>query len=258
MENKELENKRKNTAPKTVEKKPKTNRPIKKETEEGKSPVPRKKPVSKEKTSVKKEIFSWIKTIVFALILAFLITRFIIVNAVVPSGSMENTVMTDDRLIANRLSYIFSDPERYDIVVFKYPDDEDTLFIKRIIGMPGETITIRDGQVYVEGQEEPLRSDFVNGEMDTSEFNPNVQYPMTIKIPQKGDKLSDYDHIADPEIYDKDGDGKFDEDCYIMLGDNRNNSADSRLWQNRYLSKNKIEGKAVLRYFPFTSIGTIE
>lgn len=202
-----------------------------------------------------KEVLSWIKTIVMALLLAYFITNFLIVNAVVPSGSMETTVMTNDRLVANRLSYLFSDPERYDIVVFKFPDDESTLYIKRIIGMPGETIEIRDGNVYVQGQDEPLRSDFVNGYMFTED--PST-YPMVVTIPKKGDNIADYDGITDPEIYDEDGDGKFDADCFFMLGDNRNHSADARSWHNKYLSQNKMEGKAVFRYWPLSDIGLIK
>ena len=222
-------------------------------------------PLEKSKKTKKKqikrntlgaEIFSWVKTIVLALVLAYLITQYLIVNAVVPSGSMETTVMTNDRLIANRLSYVFSDPERYDIVVFKFPDDESTLYIKRIIGMPGETIVIKDGQVYVDGQAEPLKNDFVNGEMLTDETL--GEYPMEFTIPKKGDNIADFEHVKNSEIYDADNDGKFDEDCYFMLGDNRNKSADSRLWNNKYLSKNKIEGKALFRYFPFTALGTIQ
>lgn len=220
--------------------------------------VSEKKAPAKEKNSFKKELISWIKTIVMALVLAYLITTFLIVNAVVPSGSMETTVMTNDRLVANRLSYVFGSPERYDIIVFKYPDDEKTLFIKRIIGMPGETITIKDGEVYVEGQQEPLDKSFTNGPMDTSNFNPAVQYPFTIRIPRQGDNIADYREITDVTIYDKDGDGKFDADCYIVLGDNRNNSADSRFWGNKFVSGNKIEGKAVFRYFPLGSIGIIK
>ena len=71
--------------------------------------------------SVMKEIWDWVKTIVVAIVCAVFITQFVIVNARVPSASMETTIMTGDRLIANRLSYKFSDPKRYDIVVFKFP-----------------------------------------------------------------------------------------------------------------------------------------
>lgn len=230
--------------------------------EQEKQPVRSRRKKSKEssenKKSVGSEVFSWVKTIVLAVILAYLITHFIIVNAVVPSASMETTVMTGDRLVANRLSYISSDPERYDIVVFKYPDDESVLYIKRIIGMPGETISIKDGNVYVveeDGKEQALESSFINGNMDTSDA---LRYPCEYKIPKKGDSISDYPGVENVEVYDEDGDGKFDENCYFMMGDNRNNSSDSRFWSNIYLSESKIEGKAVFRYWPLNTIGLVK
>ena len=180
-----------------------------------------KKPITK--ADVIKEIISWIETIVMAIVFAFIITTFIIVNAKVPSASMETTVMTGDRLIANRLSYKFSKPERYDIVVFKFPDDESKLYIKRIIGMPGETVNIRNGEVYINDSTEPLRSDFLHEPMRT----PDATYEV-------------------PEGH------------YFMMGDNRNKSNDSRLWNNKYVEEDKILGKAVFRYYPFTEIGPIE
>ncbi len=92
-----------------------------------------KKKVEKK---VKDEIISWVLTIAIALIVAFAINSFVIVNAKVPTGSMENTIMPKDRFIANRLAYINDSPERGDIVVFKYPDDESVLYVKRVIGLP--------------------------------------------------------------------------------------------------------------------------
>ncbi len=173
--------------------------------------------------AVVKEIISWVETIVFAVLFAFVITTFIIVNAKVPSASMENTVMTGDRLIANRLSYLFDKPERYDIVVFRFPDDESKLYIKRIIGLPGETVNIRNGLVYIDDSTEPLRTDFQAEEMIT----PDATYVVP--------------------------DG-----CYFMLGDNRNCSLDSRAWENKYVAENKILGKAVFRYYPLNAIGVVE
>ena len=170
-----------------------------------------------------KEVLSWVETIVFAVLFAFVITTFVIVNAKVPSASMEQTVMTGDRLIANRLSYVLGEPQRYDIVVFKYPDDESKLYIKRIIGLPGETVEIRDGLVYIDGSDEPLRTDFQCEDMVTPDAVYNVP------------------------------DG-----CYFMMGDNRNRSADSRFWKNKYVEKSKILGKAVFRYYPIGSIGFID
>ena len=100
-------------------------------------------------------------------------------------------------------------------MIFKYPDDETQLFIKRVIGLPGETVEIRDGKVYIDGSETPL---------DDS-FTPE---------PPQGD--------WGPEVVP--------EGSYFMLGDNRNRSKDSRFWTNTFVKKEKILGKAVLRYFP--------
>lgn len=161
------------------------------------------------------ETISWIKTIVFAVIFAIIITTFLIVNARVPSGSMENTVMTGDRLIANRLSYIFKEPERFDIVVFKFPDDESKLYIKRIIGLPGDTVEIRNNEIYINGSDVPLEDGFVKGQMDTNDA--------VYEVP---------------------------EDSYFMMGDNRNNSSDSRYWNEKFVNEKKILGKAIFKYFP--------
>lgn len=176
-----------------------------------------------EEPTFVEELLSWVWTIGSAVVLAFLITTFLIVNAKVPTGSMENTVMTGDRLIANRLSYLFSDPERYDIVVFKYPDDESVLYIKRIIGMPGDTVEVRDGHVYVNGDPEPLREDFLKEPME-------------------------YSH--DGYIIPGEGVYEVPEGCYFMMGDNRNHSSDSRFWNQHFVKREKILGKAVFRYFP--------
>ncbi len=173
-------------------------------------------PKESRKELVMAEVIDWAKTIIFAVILAWFITTFIIVNAKIPTSSMENTVMKDDRLIAFRLSYLFKDPERFDIVVFKFPDNEKQYFIKRIIGLPGEKVEIRDGKVYINDSDEPLDDSF----------------------------------IAEPMIPEEDIVYNVPEDSYFMLGDNRNNSADSRRWNNKFVKRNKILGKAIFKYFP--------
>ena len=167
----------------------------------------------KKNNSIKKEIVSWIVTIIFALGLGLFISKGLIVNAEIPSGSMENTIMTQDRLIALRTAYWFSEPQRGDIVVFHYPDNEEELYIKRVIGTPGDTVEGKDGVVYVNG--EALKEPYIK-EPAEEDFGP-------YKVP---------------------------EDSYFMLGDNRNHSGDSRDWENTYVKKNKILGKAFLRYYP--------
>ena len=174
---------------------------------------------TEEKTSVGKELFQWVLVIIGAVILAFLIDTFVIVNAQIPSGSMENTIMTGDRVFGNRLAYKFSDPKRFDIIIFKYPDDESQLFIKRIIGLPGETVEIRDGNIYLNGSDEPLEDVAIKEPMEGS-FGPYT-------VP-KG--------------------------SYFVMGDNRNNSRDSRYWEHTFVSMDEILGKAVFRYWPLNQI----
>ena len=128
-----------------------------------------------------------------------------------------------DRVIGNRLAYTFGDPQRGDIAIFKFPDDESQLFIKRVIGLPGDKIQIINGLVYVNDSAEPLEEDYLPEE-PTGDFGP-------FYVP---------------------------EDSYFMLGDNRNYSKDSRLWENTYVKRDKVLAKAVLRYFPFDKFGTIE
>lgn len=165
-----------------------------------------------KKFDLKKEIFSWVKTIIICLIIAKIITGFLILNAKVPTPSMEQTIMVNDRLIGNRL-YKYGNHERLDIVVFKYPLDPtgETIYVKRLIGLPGETIDIVDGIVYVDG--EALVEPYVNG-IPYGSFGPYI-------VP---------------------------EGEYFMLGDNRNNSEDSRFWG--FVSEDEILSNILFRYYP--------
>ena len=112
------------------------------------------------------EIWDYVKMIIIVVAVVLVINNVVLINAKIPSESMEKTVMTGDRLFGFRLAYginldLFgnqiskkiSDPKRDDIVIFKYPDDESQLFIKRVIGLPGETVEIKDGNVYIDGVE---------------------------------------------------------------------------------------------------------
>ena len=114
-----------------------------------------------EQTSIVKEIMSWVIPFAIALVAALLIKNFLIINADVPTGSMENTILPGDRFIGNRLAYVFGEPERGDIVVFRYPDDESEIYVKRVIGLPGDTIDIEDGKIYINGSAEPLQEDYL-------------------------------------------------------------------------------------------------
>lgn len=165
------------------------------------------------KNAVLNEIIEWAGVIIAAVVFSLFINFCIIVNAVVPTSSMETTIMAGDRVIGFRLSYAFSEPERGDVVIFKYPDNEDILYIKRIIGMPGDTVEVADGRVYINGR--TLNEPYLNVVTEGS-YGP-------YKVP---------------------------EGSYFMMGDNRNNSADSRFWKNTFLSRDKIEGKAVFSYWP--------
>ncbi|MCR5626066.1 MAG: signal peptidase I [Lachnospiraceae bacterium] len=160
-----------------------------------------------------KEILEWVGLILLAWVVAFCINEFIIVNAKVPTASMEPTVMTNDRIVGFRLSYMFEEPKRGDIVIFKFPDNEKILYIKRIIGMPGDTVLVDSGTVFINGEayEEPY-----------------------VKVDMRGS----FGPYEVPEGH------------YFMMGDNRNDSADSRYWENTYLEREKIIGKAIFRYWP--------
>ncbi|WP_432626369.1 signal peptidase I [Brotaphodocola sp.] len=173
-------------------------------------------PHNEKKTSWKREVWEWLKIIVSAAVIAWALNTFIIANSEVPSGSMENTIMTGDRVIGSRLSYKFEDPQRGDIVIFRFPDNEKIFYVKRIIGMPGDTVDIVDGKVYLNGSSEPLDE-------------PYIREPM---IPEAAM------HFEVPE------------DSYFMMGDNRNYSLDARRWQNTYVKREKIIAKVLFRYFP--------
>jgi signal peptidase I len=177
------------------------------------SSVKKRKKKSGEVT-IWSELFSIIKIFVSAVILAFLFTQFVIVNAEVPTGSMKNTIMENDRLFGFRLSYIFSEPERGDVVIFKYPDDETQNYVKRIIGIPGDVIQIKEGHVYVNGEQ--LDEDYISEPMKVTDAEETYVVP---------------------------------EGHYFMMGDNRNYSLDSRYWKNTFVAKDKILAKVIFRYY---------
>lgn len=165
------------------------------------------------KKRVLREVLDWSKMILFSLIIAAFVKENVAACALVPSGSMEETVMTGSRVVINRMAYWMEEPQRGDIVAFYYPDDGTTIYLKRILGLPGETIEGRDGYVYIDGV--PLTDDYTTEKLE-EDFGPFV-------VP---------------------------EGCYFMMGDNRNDSWDSRYWTNTFVQKEEIVGKVKLEFYP--------
>lgn len=169
----------------------------------------------------KKDFIELLKTIVPAILIAWFITTFLIANALVPSGSMENTIMTGSKLIGNRLAYKFGTlPERGDIIIFRYPDDENTYFVKRVIGKPGDTIEIvpngnADGYGYVKVNGERINEPYLSEQMQVSEY---IKY----EVP---------------------------DESYFFMGDNRNHSNDARYWENTFVKEDKLIAKVVFQYW---------
>lgn len=183
---------------------------------------------------VLKEILSWIEIMAVAVLIALFITKVVIINATVPTSSMVSLIDPGDRLFGYRLAYKFKEPERFDVIIFKYPVNEEENFIKRLIGLPGETVDIKEGKIYINGSDVPLVENY---------------------LPNKWYESNDGFHFEVPE------------DCYLMLGDNRNVSLDARFWAEEaydlglvesveagesytFVKKEQILGKAVIKYWP--------
>lgn len=179
----------------------------------------------KEKNKTGLQIFAeYLRVIAIAALVAFLVCKFVIINAKVPSESMEPTIMTGDRLIGLRMPYYFSDPKRGDIVIFETPDpaNKGDLYIKRVIGLPGETVVIVEGKVRIvdkEGNITELEENYLPS--NYKPYNPNSS------INNQSVTLGD--------------------DEYFMMGDNRNHSSDSRAWGP--VKRKAIKAKAWLRYY---------
>lgn len=156
----------------------------------------------------------------FLFIFVFLITgcRFIftklIINTIIQSSSMESTIMSADHIIGYRLAYKSKIPHRGDIIIFPNPDDNTVLYIKRIIGLPGEQITIEKGNVLINAH--ALVEDYL--------YEPMAIEKKTIyNVPQN---------------------------AYFVMGDNRNYSNDARYWDNAFVYKDNIIAKAIFKWYP--------
>lgn len=174
--------------------------------------------------SWKKEVISTALYLIAVVVLTVLFVQFVGQRTHVNGDSMNATLYDGDNLIVDKISYRFTDPERFDIIVFPYRYEEDTFYIKRIIGMPGETVEVRDGMIYIDG--ELLQETY-------------------------GTEVMQYAGIAGTPV-------ELGEDEYFVLGDNRNNSSDSRDPSVGNIHKDQIVGKAFLRIWPLNKFGVLK
>ena len=185
---------------------------------DGSAKVPNKSAKSKQSGSVfiLREIFSYVLVAAISVVIAFTINRYVIINANVPTRSMVPTVNAGDKLLGFRMSYMFSEPQRGDVIIFNhqcYDNAEEESLLKRVIGIPGDKVEVKDGKLYVNSEE--VLEDYLAEEMVGS-FGPYI-------VPA---------------------------DSYFVMGDNRNLSDDSRLWDNTYVHMDEILAKAVWKYSP--------
>ena len=179
-----------------------------------------------------------VETIVLALILAFALRTFVVQAFYIPSGSMENTLLPGDMILVNKFIYYFTDIKRGDIIVFKYPNDPSKDYIKRVVGLPGDSLELKNGDVYVNDKlyEEKYTKDkaaddmILHAHIEKGEGNSIVSVAAQTKITVPAGK-------------------------YFVMGDNRNNSQDSRFWG--FLSYSGLKGKALVIYWPLSRIGII-
>lgn len=175
--------------------------------------------------AIVKEILSTSLYILFVLLITFLILTFVGQRTRVNGSSMEPTLSNENQLIVDKISYRFTDPKRFDIIVFPYLYEEKTYYIKRIIGLPGETILIdAEGNIYIDGE---LLHETYGLEMIRDAGRANV--PITLG-----------------------------EDEYFVMGDNRNDSLDSRFEDVGNIHRNRIIGRAWIRIWPFNEFGPLK
>ncbi len=180
---------------------------------------------TKRAKSILREILSTSLYLLLVLCAAYLIVTYVGQRTQVSGSSMESTLSDGDHLIVDKISYRFKDPERFDIIVFPYQYDEDTYYIKRIIGLPGETVQIDyDGNIYIDG--ELLEEDYGRE---------------VIQSPGRA---------VEPIV--------LGEDEYFVLGDNRNNSSDSREASVGNIHRKDIIGRAFIRIWPLSKFGIIK
>lgn len=169
-------------------------------------------------------ICKYIADVCIVIVLAYVLVTFICCRSTVVGNSMEETLSNDNTVLINRISYAFNGPKRFDCIAFEQDSvDSSKIYIKRVIGLPGETVQIKDGRVYINDSQ---LDDFV----DTSILTPGV--------------------AANPY--------KLADDEYFVLGDNRNNSEDSRFASVGMVKRSNIVGKVWMVIEPFSSFGFVK
>ncbi|MSS63997.1 signal peptidase I [Lachnospiraceae bacterium WCA-693-APC-MOT-I] len=171
-----------------------------------------------------KEITIWAVEILLVIFLAYLVVAYGIEKTTVVGGSMEPILSNNDKILINKLLYRFTSPKRFDIIVFKPEGKEHSYYtIKRVVGLPGEKVQIKDGSVYINGE----------------------------KLEEKVEVSSIVNEGLADELV------TLDEDEYFVLGDNRNNSEDSRFANVGNVTKEEIVGKAWIRLHPFEIVNWV-
>lgn len=183
-------------------------------------PAAQERPIAAERSAFT-AFRTWLRDILFALVTAVFIVVFVIQPVKVEGTSMQPRLVDQERIFVNRFIYRFADIQRGDVVVFWYPRDPAKSFIKRVVGVPGDTVEIRRGAVSVNGSE--IREPYLK-----SEYRDHESYRRTVVPP----------------------------DHYFVLGDHRNSSNDSRNWG--FVPRDLIYGKAIFSYWPVSRIGPVE
>ena len=181
----------------------------------------------KETPTLWSKVWEYAKSILIALAIALFIRTFVVQAFRIPSGSMEPTLLIGDHILVNKLAYRLGDPHRLDVAVFKFPLDPKKDYIKRVIGLPGDRIEIRNKVVFVNGK--ALREPYVQ------HTDPNI-------LPGMVQPRDNYGPVLVPDGH------------YFVMGDNRDNSYDSRFWG--FVARKAFIGKALIIYFSWDPHGS--
>lgn len=176
---------------------------------------------------VKREIREWVESLVIAIILALVIRTFVVQAFKIPTGSMRPTLVEGDRILVNKFIYNFREPKRGDIIVFKYPGDEKKDFIKRLIATEGESLEIKNGDVYI--NDERVEDPFIIRQFHYYNKAPFGGENAKIIVPKRS---------------------------FYVMGDNSASSRDSRYWG--FVPEKNLIGKAFFLYWPLNRIRNVK